>query len=68
VATAAPFLAQYVINCLLDPIAPGAVFGYNFQWTKYVFGVEGDVGWIGRNSQAIWAPDGSARYDEFGVT
>jgi opacity protein-like surface antigen len=67
-ATAAPFLAQYVIECLLDPITPGAVFGYNIQWAKYVIGIEGDVGWIGRNSRAIWAPDGSERYDEFGVT
>src|SRR5262249_40311309 len=60
--------AGYVICMLLDPITPGAVFGYNFQWTRYVIGIEADVGWIGRNSGAIWAPDGSTRYDEFGVT
>jgi len=52
----------------LDPITPGALAGYNFQFGSIVAGVEGDVGWIGRHSPIIWAPDGSQRYDQFGVT
>ena len=60
--------AVYVIKCLLDPITPGALVGYNFQFGNIVAGVEGDVGWIGRHSPIIPAPDGSQRYDQFGVT
>jgi outer membrane immunogenic protein len=60
--------AAYVIDCLLDPITPGAVVGYNWQAGNVVVGAEADVGWIGRHSPIIFAPDGSNRWDQFGVT
>jgi outer membrane immunogenic protein len=58
----------YAIICTLDPITPGALAGYNFQFGSIVAGLEADVGWIGAHSPVIWAPDGSQRYDQFGVT
>jgi outer membrane immunogenic protein len=61
-------LQAYAICALLDPITPGALAGYNFQFGNIVTGVEGDAGWIGRHSPIIWAPDGSLRYDQYGVT
>jgi outer membrane immunogenic protein len=60
--------AFYPIFCLLDPITPGAVAGYNFQFGSVVAGMEVDAGWIGRHSPVIPAPDGSQRWDQFGVT
>jgi len=60
--------AVYAIACNLDPITPGALAGYNFQLGSIVAGVEADVGWIGRHSPIIPAPDGSQRWDQFGVT
>jgi outer membrane immunogenic protein len=51
----------------LDPVSIGALGGYNFQNGNAVSGIELDAGWIGRKGRA-WAPDGSNRYDEIGVT
>jgi outer membrane immunogenic protein len=59
---------EYAISCLLDPVTPGAVAGYNWQLGSVVAGLETDVGWIGRHSPIIPAPDGSNRWDQFGVT
>jgi outer membrane immunogenic protein len=67
-ARAQELFQTYGIECQLDPITPGALAGYNFQFGSIVAGIEGDVGWIGRHSQIILAPDGSQRYDQFGVT
>jgi opacity protein-like surface antigen len=67
--TASPLLAAvYAISCNLDPVTPGVVAGYNFQLGNLVAGIEADVGWIGRHSPVIPAPDGSQRWDQFGVT
>jgi opacity protein-like surface antigen len=60
--------AQYSLCSLLDPITPGALAGYNFQFGRVVAGIEADVGWIGRHSPQVPAPDGSQRWDQFGVT
>jgi outer membrane immunogenic protein len=67
-ARAQEIFQTYGIECWLDPITPGALAGYNFQFGSIVAGIEGDVGWIGVHSPIIFAPDGSKRYDQFGVT
>jgi opacity protein-like surface antigen len=59
--------AQYFFCILLDPIAPGALAGYNFQFGNLIAGPEIDLGWIGAGGRT-WAPDGSLRYDELRVT
>jgi outer membrane immunogenic protein len=56
-----------IVGLLLDPITPGALAGYNFQLGNVVAGPEVDLGWIGARGRK-WAPDGSQRYDEIGVT
>jgi opacity protein-like surface antigen len=56
-----------IVNLLLDPVTFGALGGYNFQFGDIVAGAELDVGWIGADGRK-WAPDGSTRYDEIGVT
>jgi len=62
------FLIGYFFGCILDPITPGALAGYNFQFGSLVAGVEADAGWIGRHSPQVPAPDTSGRWDQFGVT
>jgi opacity protein-like surface antigen len=57
----------YVFCALLDPITPGALAGYNFQFGNVIAGPEIDAGWIGASGRT-WAPDGSPRYDEIRVT
>jgi opacity protein-like surface antigen len=59
---------RYALCSILDPITPGALAGYNFQFGRVVAGIEADVGWIGRHSPQVPAPDGSQRWDQFGVT
>ena len=56
-----------IVDLLLDPITPGALAGYKFQLGNVVAGAEIDLGWIGARGRK-WAPDGSQRYDEIGVT
>jgi len=58
---------SYVFCALTDPIAPGAVAGYNVQFGDVVAGAELDLGWIGASGRT-WAPDGSLRYDDIRVT
>src|SRR5262249_39481378 len=51
-------VVSYTFCALTDPIAPGALAGYNFQFDNVVAGAELDLGWIGANGRT-WAPDGS---------
>ena len=60
-------LAYHLCDIRYDPVTPGALAGYNFQFDKLVFGPEIDGGWIGRRGGRP-APDGSPRYDEIGVS
>ena len=57
-------MVYYPFDLKPSGAALGGLFGYNYQFVQWLFGVEGDLSWIGDAHDQVWDPAGSGRYDK----
>ena len=60
----APPRVYYPFNLKPSGATLGGLFGYNFQYARWLYGIEGDLSWIANANDRIYDPAGSGRYDQ----
>jgi hypothetical protein len=59
-----PAMVYYPFDLKPSGATLGALFGYNYQYARWLFGIEGDLSWIVNANDQAFDPAGSGRYDK----
>jgi outer membrane immunogenic protein len=59
-----PLMVYYPFDLKPSGAAIGGLFGYNFRYARWLYGIEGDLSWIANANDQAYDPAGSGRYDK----